>query len=204
MPERVPVMNEPGRVLRPARPDDARDLAELVDHAGEGLPRYLWGTMAGPGQSPWDVGVERARREQGAFSYRNALLIEHGGRVAGCLIGYGIDAPLEPVPDDIPPMFRPLQELENLAPATWYVNVLAVHPPYRGLGLGTRLLAEADARAGAEGRYGTSLIVADANRGARRLYERLGYRERATRPMVKEGWRNAGRDWVLMVRERAA
>ena len=37
-------------------------------------------------------------------------------------------------------MFVPLQELENLAPGTWYVNVLAVHPPFRGLGLGTKLL----------------------------------------------------------------
>ena len=32
-------------------------------------------------------------------------------------------------------MFVPLQELENLAPGTWYVNVLAVRPEFRGLGL---------------------------------------------------------------------
>src|SRR6516165_8682163 len=31
------------------------------------------------------------------------------------------------------------QELENQAPATWYVNVLAVLPQFRNLGLGTEL-----------------------------------------------------------------
>ena len=36
------------------------------------------------------------------------------------------------------------KELENLAPDTWYVNVLAVRPQFRGAGLGTRLLAHAD------------------------------------------------------------
>jgi hypothetical protein len=36
------------------------------------------------------------------------------------------------------------KELENLAPDTWSVNVLAVRPQFRGAGLGTRLLAHAD------------------------------------------------------------
>jgi ribosomal protein S18 acetylase RimI-like enzyme len=45
-----------------------------------------------------------------------------------------------------------------------------------------------------------SLIVSDANRGACRLYVRLGYVEIARRPMVKEQWRNAGDDWVLMTK----
>ena len=51
------------------------------------------------------------------------------------------------------------------------------------------------------GLRGTSLIVSDANRGARRLYERLGYEEVASRPMVKEQWRSDGENWVLMIRE---
>jgi hypothetical protein len=46
-----------------------------------------------------------------------------------------------------------------------------------------------------------SVIVSDANVGARRLYERSGYREIARRPMVKEGWDNAGREWVLLVKD---
>jgi ribosomal protein S18 acetylase RimI-like enzyme len=94
----------------------------------------------------------------------------------------------------------PLQELENLAPGTWYVNVLAVRPQFRGLGLGTRLLAHADEAGRALGKRGMSVIVSDANPGARRLYERCGYRETAARAMVKEGWLNDGRHWVLLAK----
>ena len=97
-------------------------------------------------------------------------------------------------------MFRPLQELENLAPGTWYVNVLAVLPAFRNLGLGGRLLQRAEETCRACGRRGLSIIVSGANQGARRLYERAGYREAATRPMVKEGWVNEGRNWVLLTR----
>jgi len=45
----------------------------------------------------------------------------------------------------MPALFVPLQKLENLAPDTWYVNVLAVLPEYRGAGLGTKLLGLAEA-----------------------------------------------------------
>jgi hypothetical protein len=37
----------------------------------------------------------------------------------------------------MPAMFVPLQELENLAPGTWYVNVLAAYPEHRSQGHGT-------------------------------------------------------------------
>lgn len=191
----------PSTPFRPATLQDAEILAELVNHAGEGLPLYLWERMAEPGQSPWEVGRERARRQQGSFSYRNATMIDHEGQAAGCLIGYGIPDHPGPVDPGMTPMFRPLQELENLAPATWYVNVLAVRPGFRSLGLGSRLLKLADETAQMLGRHGMSVIVSDSNPGARRLYERCGYREAATRPMIKEAWSNAGQTWVLLVKE---
>jgi ribosomal protein S18 acetylase RimI-like enzyme len=189
--------------FRPAVIEDADVLTELVNYAGEGLPEYLWGTLAAPGEDAWQVGRQRAARADGSFSYRNATVIEHDGACAGALIGYAIaDAP-EPVPGDMPAMFVPLQELENLAPGTWYVNVLAVRPQFRGKGLGTRLLDVAQQTSRARGKRGLSVIVSDANAGARRLYERCGYVERASRPMVKEGWQNEGRNWVLLTSEMA-
>ena len=94
----------------------------------------------------------------------------------------------------------PLQELENLAPATWYVNVLAVYPEQRGRGLGTTLLGLADELAAAAGSRGLSIIVSDANRTARRLYERCGYRQVAERAMVKDECQSAGLSWVLLVK----
>jgi ribosomal protein S18 acetylase RimI-like enzyme len=190
--------------FRPATPQDAAALAELVNLAGEGLPLYLWGNMAEPGESAWEVGRRRAQREEGSFSYRNAIVVEAAGRVVAALIGYPLpDAP-EPIEyDRLPPLFVPLQELENLAPRTWYVNVLATYPAYRGRGHGTRLLGIADRLAAATGRTGLSIIVSDANAGARRLYERCGYAEVAVRPMVKERWGNPGEHWVLLIKPRA-
>jgi ribosomal protein S18 acetylase RimI-like enzyme len=187
--------------LRHAVIEDADVLAELVNYAGEGLPVYLWTTLAAAGEDPWDVGRRRAAREDGSFSYRNAVIIEREGQCAGALIGYEIpDAP-EPMPPDLPAMFVPLQELENLAPATWYVNVLAVRPQFRKLGLGSELMGAAQRTAEALGKRGLSVIVSDANIGARRLYERCGYRTRAERPMVKEAWKNEGRHWVLLTKD---
>jgi ribosomal protein S18 acetylase RimI-like enzyme len=187
--------------LRSGTLEDTAVLAELINYAGEGLPLYLWGKMAEPGETAWQVGRRRAARDQGSFSYRNATMIDHEGECAGCLMGYEIPDLPEPIGDDMPAMFVPLQELENLAPGTWYVNVLAVRPHFRGLGLGTRLLAFADETGRALGKRGMSIIVSDANRGARRLYERCGYRELASRPMVKENWQNEGRNWVVLTKK---
>lgn len=186
--------------FRPARREDAALLAELVNHAGDGLPLYLWGKMAGPGETAWDVGRQRAAREEGSFSYRNAIMIEHDGEPAGCVIGYDIPDRPKSIPADMPAMFVPLQELENLAPSTWYVNVLAVLPRHRGNGLGTKLLARADETGRDLGKRGMSVIVSDANGGARRLYERCGYREAARRGVVRNGWSNPVREWILLTK----
>lgn len=187
-------------IIRHATLSDAPILAELVNYAGEGLPLYLWSKMAAPGESAWDVGRKRAAREEGSFSYRNATVIEQDGACAGALIGYEIaDAP-EPAGADMPAMFVPLQELENLAPSTWYVNILAVLPRFRGQGLGAQLLGVADETGRKLGKTGMSVIVSDANHGARRLYERCGYRAAASRAMVKEGWDGEGANWVLLTK----
>lgn len=176
-------------------------LAELVNMAGEGMPVYLWEKLAEPGQSAFDVGCARARREVGSFSYRHAVVREEGGSVAAALIGYPLPDVPEPIDyAEMPAMFVPLQELENLAPATWYVNVLATYPSCRGKGYGGVLLEIAEELARDTGKQGLSIIVSDANSGARRLYERCGYREAATRPIVKEDWENGGTNWVLLTK----
>lgn len=201
---KTPSVTGPTTSIRPATPDDARALAELVDMAGEGLPAYLWARMAEPGEDIWQVGERRARREEGSFSYRNAHVAEVSGAVAGALIGYAL--PDEPVAigADFPAMFVPLQELENLVPGSWYVNVLAVYPRFRGRGLGGRLLDLAESVARAQGRARTSIIVFDRNEGARRLYARHGYREVARRPMVKEDWVCESEESLLLIKDLAA
>ncbi len=198
-------MTDLPKSFRAATREDAPPLTDLVDMAGEGLPMYLWANMAKPGESPGDVGLQRAQRETGGFSYRNATLREVEGEVVASLIGYALPESPEPADyDDMPAMFVPLQQLEDMVPGTWYVNVLASYPEHRGKGYGSELLAIADQLAEHSKCKGLSIIVSDANAGARRLYERSGYREMATRPMVKEGWKNDGEHWLLLRKDLVA
>jgi ribosomal protein S18 acetylase RimI-like enzyme len=187
--------------FRKAMPADARAMADLVHFASEGLALYLWTKSAPPGVDPWAIGRERARREAGSFSYRNTVVAESEGRVAAGLIGYPIAD--TPEPANLPPMAVPLQELEDLVPGTWYVNVLAAYPEHRGRGYGTALLGIAEQLARQTRRRGMSIIIADTNTGARRLYERCGYREVARRRMVKEGWQHPGTEFVLLTKRLA-
>ena len=187
--------------IREAGKSDCAELARLINFAGEGLPLYLWKKTAAPGEDPWQVGRERATRESGSFSYRNAVVAEVDGKIAGALIGYAVSAEPEDVDtSNTPPMFVPLLELENLAAGTWYVNAVAAFPDARGHGVGSKLMRWAERRASELELQGMSLIVSDGNPGARRLYERIGYEEVARRPMVREQWQNEGRNWVLMIK----
>jgi ribosomal protein S18 acetylase RimI-like enzyme len=182
---------------------DVAALAELVEFAGEGLPLALWTQLADPGGDPWEVGRRRVSSETTGYSYRNALIAERAGKSVGALIGYPLGDEPELIDGAMPALLVPLHELMNLAPGSWYVHALAAYPEYRGRGIGTEFLREADRHAAAAATRGLSLIVSDTNTGARRLYERCGYREGARRTMVKNGWQHPGTDWVLMRKQTA-
>lgn len=185
--------------IRPATPDDASALAELINLAGEDLPVHLWERSAHDGETPWDVGKQRARRKEGGFSYRNATVIEGAKGVESCLIGYPVSGQQAPVDTtDIPDVIIPLVELEQLAGRSWYINAIATFQEARGRGHATRLLALAEDVARRENIGAVTLIVSDANQGALRLYESHHYAFVNQRPMIKAGWENPGENWLLL------
>ena len=187
--------------FRAGRQADAPALAELVNFAGEGMPLQLWEGMREGSETAWDVGRRRAARDEGSFSYRNAVVAEADGQIAAALIGYAQPAVPEPIDyATMPAPFVPLQELENLAPNSWYVNVLATYPAYRRQGLGRALLGIADEIAAKQGLPGLSVIVSNANSGATRLYVASGYREIARRPKVKGKFEVEGDSWILLTK----
>jgi ribosomal protein S18 acetylase RimI-like enzyme len=194
-------VTETNAQVRPATSDDAIEMAELVNSAGDGLPLYLWAKTARPGQSAWDVGMERARHGSGGFAYNNTIIRENDGKTAACLIGYPLGDGLGATDEEVPAMLVPLLELESLVPHSWYVNVLATYPEHRGKGFATELLKIAETRAIEAGCERICLIVSDTNSSARRLYEKCGYGERATRPIVKEDWEHSGQNWVLLAKD---
>src|SRR3989337_3827953 len=86
---------QPAPTFRPATKADASALAVLGDIAGEGMPAYMWGSLKAPGQSVLEFGRERAARDSGGFSWRNAVVAEIDGEIAASLVGYPLDDPYE-------------------------------------------------------------------------------------------------------------
>jgi ribosomal protein S18 acetylase RimI-like enzyme len=193
-------------LYRDARKDDARALAQLIEIAGEGIPTFLWAQQAGEGRSALDVGTERAAREDANFSYRNAVVAHLDGKVAGMLLAYRLAAPdaqaLAELPS-VPPLLQPLVELEYRVPGSFYVNALAVFPPYRGRGIGAALLDIALVRARRVRCERLSVQVFAENEGAFRLYLRSGYRVVDHRPIVAHPCYPYSTEVLLMTRSTA-
>ena len=62
----------------------------------------------------------------------------------------------------------------------FHIDLVAVVPSSRGLGVGTALMLRAEEKAESTGKHTMSLGVIAENEGAIRLYERLGYRTTRT------------------------
>jgi ribosomal protein S18 acetylase RimI-like enzyme len=187
--------------FRPATKADASALAVLVDIAGEGLPAHLWSTLKAPDQSILEVGRERAQRETGGFSYRNAIVAEVEGEIAACLVGYRLDDPYDLGNlAEIPALVRPLVLLEAKAPGSWYVNVLATFPEFRRQGIGVQLLTIAEQKARESGALDLSVIVAGKNERAARLYRRAGFAVAAREPEFPFPDYVYAVEWILLTK----
>nr|WP_111300409.1 GNAT family N-acetyltransferase [Paracoccus saliphilus] len=186
--------------IRKATASDAAHLVRFINMAADDLPLHFWHKTVGPDGDPWAWGEERAARETGNFSYRNAWLAEVEGNVAACLLGYAAEVEPGPIDPDTPPIFVPLLELEALAPGSWYLNVLATYETFRGKGSGSALLAHAETVAASAGHASISLIAADTHQDALRLYASKGYREVARRSVVKGDWAVDANEWLLLMK----
>ena len=159
-------------VFRPARRNDAHEIARFFQITSEGGADYIWSLFAEPGADLLAVGTARYAREGVNFSYENCLIAEHQGRVIGMMHSYVMrhDPHAEPVTD---PVLAPYADME--IPDTLYISSLALDEGWRNQGLGATFLQAAQARCDALGLDGLSLIDYAANTGARRFYERHGF-----------------------------
>jgi ribosomal protein S18 acetylase RimI-like enzyme len=184
-------------VLRPARLEDCRRIAELFEISSEGIADYVWSRVQGdyPGLSLLEIGERRYARENTAFSYQNCVVAERAGEVVGMLHCFAIE-PADGPPEAIDRVLRPYAELE--IPGTLYISGLAMLPGERGRGIGTRLLRIARGRAQELGCAELSLICFAANAGARRLYEREGFKVIDRRQIVPHPMIHATGEALLM------
>jgi len=174
----------------------------LIECAGYGLALHSWSLVRQDEPSILEVGRQRAMREEGGFSYRNAHVLEVDDQVAGLILGYRLADPYETGDlSQVPPEFRALVELESLVPGSWYLNVLAVHAEFRGRGLGSRLLSKTAQIASEAQAASVSLIFESGNESAARLYAHHGYVEKARRPrQTFPGDLSGSQEWVLASR----
>jgi ribosomal protein S18 acetylase RimI-like enzyme len=163
--------------IRKASKQDCLPIAELALMAGEGIPAYFWEQSRKPGQNLTDVGAHNAASESENFSYRNVHLALINEDIAGMLLAYKLpDSDTEENLEDYPEFIRPLIELEQCVPNSFYINMIATYPQYRNKGVGKALMNIIDSLATEAGCKLISIEVFEQNEGALRLYQRLGYK----------------------------
>ena len=184
--------------FRPAEKSDCREIASLYSISSDGVADYIWTKLAQPGENLLDVGQRRYERENTVFSYQNCTIATLGETVVGMLVAFPmvVDDNAEPEED---PILAPYSKLEE--DNSYYICGVAVFPEYRGRGIGTQLMAIAEQQAATKGFAKLSLIVFEQNKGAKRLYDRIGYREIAREAIAPHPLIHYSGDAILMVKE---
>ncbi|NCF52698.1 GNAT family N-acetyltransferase [Gammaproteobacteria bacterium] len=183
--------------IRPAARSECRTIAELYRISSDGVAEYIWTKIAKPGENILDVGQRRYAEEDSVFSYRNCSMVDWKWNTAGMIIAFPMEIDDEYVESD--PVLVPYSKLEE--PDSYYICGMAVFPEYRGRGIGTQLLQHAERRSREHGLSKLSLIVFEKNAGAKRLYERSGYSEKAHEPVVPHPLIHFDGRAVLMVKD---
>jgi len=188
-------------ILRPARREDCAAIARLYQISSDGVADYIWSTLAAPGEDLLAVGQRRYEREDTLFSYQNCTIAERvlDGRkeIVGMLVAFPMHVELDEAESD--PVLAPYARLEE--DGSYYICGVALFEHYRGAGIGSRFMAAAEEQALEAGLATLSLIVFEQNQGAKRLYDRLGYREVARAPVYPHPLIHYSGDAILMVRK---
>jgi len=119
--------------------------------------------------------------------------------VIGMLVAFPlfVDESAEPESD---PILAPYSRLEE--DNSYYICGVTLFPEYRGLGISTKLMTLAEEQACDKGFAKLSLIVFEENEGAKRLYEKLGYRVVAREAIVPHELIRYTGDALLMVKQQ--
>lgn len=176
------------RTVRPPLPEESGIVSDLVLQSDCGMLPALFGDTVGSlichlqtlSSNPYSaentlVILDQARfpRVAGAMIGSPAYVIRRTSiRTAGLLFGwYG-----PRVLARFPRLARAGKTLGALAPGDYYLSHIAVLAEHRGSGTGKELLQAGEDRARQQGARRLVLDVEERNTGARRFYDRLGYR----------------------------
>ncbi len=171
-------MNDNGIHIRPAEPDDAPDLARLIDMAGGGVYEFLLDGLV-PGQTAADMLVPGLAGTSGSFSHRHSGVAEVAGRIVGVAHAYPVDwirtQDYSGLPVDRLAHMEDFNRVHDWG--SYFLSALAVEPAWRRRGVASRLLAWVYERA-RRGQFDrVTLHVWADNADARQLYAKEGFAE---------------------------
>lgn len=131
------------------------------------------------------------KNEKNIYSYKHTVFIEVNDKIAGLLVGYDFK---EASSESISTFFNILHTLKDnkfsvimnllkayrkigkVLPNEYYVSNVAIYPEFRGSGLGTKLMLNAEQTASKRKMKYISLDVEADNETAVNLYKKLGYK----------------------------
>jgi GNAT superfamily N-acetyltransferase len=192
-----------GVAFRVGRPEDASDLAILLDAASRRVASWFWSTMAAPGQSWLEVGRDRLLHLPETTSYHSKWQVaESEGRTVGAFFGFSVPDPYDRLDlNELPAPLRAMFELEVVAKGCWLLQAVALFPEQRGKGHGPALIARACQAARDAGHRRIALEVESPNTGALSLYRKCGFSEWDRRTYVPFPGSDDEGDWILMAKD---
>ncbi|MGB5167121.1 MAG: GNAT family N-acetyltransferase [Acidimicrobiia bacterium] len=177
-------LDSPGLTVRAAEASeaDAAVFARLLDQAQGGWYRMALGSSAGR-----LIGASFLKPNH-ELSYEFVTMVERDGKPVGMCSAYSgrvhtrfASNPLDQAAHGRFRFWamtklsdRMLSFIANVPSDDYYIRALAIDPDQRGHGIGTLLLNVLTEAARASGCQRLALDVAATNKGARRLYERVG------------------------------
>ena len=182
------------RFIRQGVADDADTLRRVFEYAGHGLAQTFWRKAHEKG-TDFDSMVRERMAKRIGDPVNRFRVCDIDGVPAGGILSYEKTGEPED-PGDAGPMLRVLIEAENNLVGTHYINALAVFPEFRKRGIAEVLIRDS----AGDARQPLSLIAADENTEALRLYRRLGFEDISHHPIRAEGWTPNGRTWITMIR----
>ena len=171
-------------IIRKGKIEDARDFSHLILLSAPVFFPSLFG------DNVLEVMENLFRYPGNIFSFEHSYFVEMEKKIAGMVLGYtwkerdqeelntgfllfkylGWD-----ILTRVPYLLRVQSILGKLVAGDYYISNIAVYPEFRGCGLGTRLLKKMEEEAVERGCKMMVLDVEADNRGAIRLYQKLGY-----------------------------
>jgi ribosomal protein S18 acetylase RimI-like enzyme len=123
-------------------------------------------------------------------------VVESAGEIIGMLVAFPMH--VDPLEIESDPVLAPYNELKE--DDSYYILDMAIVAEHRGRDIGKQLLALAEQQARDKGLRKISLMVFEQNSGAKRWYERSGYKELRRVAVYPHPLIHFGGDAILMVR----